>query len=149
MCKRIFLKNHYYGKAQKMRKSIFLIKELESEKVIEFRPPLFFNFMRGHTSSTFSNSCSFLSYAFLGSKFTFQNTDFWEKSFCTAVSIPKSFHMTMEALWSEIHQPTLTAHVDLDNCNKWGFDKVGQCLDDFCLWVFHLFTTILTTLSKI
>ena len=67
--------------AKKMRKSIFLITELESEKVIEFRPPLFFNFRGGHTSSTFSISCSFLRYAFLGSKFTFQNTDFWEKSF--------------------------------------------------------------------
>ena len=63
-------------KAQKMRKSIFLIKELESEKVVEFGPPLFFNFMGGHTSSTFSNSFSFLRYVFLGSKFTFQNTDF-------------------------------------------------------------------------
>ena len=67
--------------AKKLRKSIFLITELESEKVIEFRPPLFFNFRGGHTSSTFSISCSFLRYAFLGSKFTFQNTDFWEKSF--------------------------------------------------------------------
>ena len=46
-------------KAKKMRKSIFLITELESEKVIEFRPPLFFNFMGDHTSSTFSNSFSF------------------------------------------------------------------------------------------
>ena len=94
-------------KAKKLRKSIYLFNELESEKVIEFRPPLFFNFRGGHTSSTFSYSCSFLRYAFLGSKFTFQNTDFWEKSFCTAVSIPKRFHMTMEALCSEIHQPTL------------------------------------------
>ena len=93
-----------------MRKSIYLFNELESEKVIEFRPPLFFNFRGGHTSSTFSYSCSFLRYAFLGSKFTFQNTDFWEKSFCTAVSIPKSFHMTMEALCSEIHQPTLVLY---------------------------------------
>ena len=94
-------------KAKKLRKSVYLFNELESQKVIEFRPPLFFNFRGGHTSSTFSYSCSFLRYAFLGSKFTFQNTDFWEKSFCTAVSIPKSFHMTMEALCSEIHQPTL------------------------------------------
>ena len=93
--------------AKKLRKSVFLITELESEKVIEFRPPLFFNFRGGHTSSTFSYSCSFLRYAFLGSKFTFQNTHFWEKSFCTAVSIPKRFHMTKKALCSEIHQPTL------------------------------------------
>ena len=67
--------------AKKSRKSSFLFKEQELEKVVEFRPPLFFNFRGGHTSSTFFNSFSFLRYAFLGSKFTFQNTDFWEKSF--------------------------------------------------------------------
>ena len=67
--------------AKKMRNSIFLINEQENEKVIEFRPPLFFNFRGGHTSSTFLNTCSYLKYAFLGLKFIFQNNHFWEKSF--------------------------------------------------------------------
>ena len=31
-------------KAKKTRKLFFLINEWESEKVIEFRPPIFFNF---------------------------------------------------------------------------------------------------------
>ena len=74
--------------AQKSRKCVFLFNEQELEKVIEFRPPLFFNFRGGHTSSTFSNSCSFLRYAFLGLKFIFQNIDFWEKS-----SYYSSFYM--------------------------------------------------------
>ena len=34
---------------------------------------------------------------------------FEKNPFTTAVSIPKSFHMTIEALCSEIHQPTLMA----------------------------------------
>ena len=67
--------------AKKMRKCVFLFNGLELERVIQFRPPLFFNFRGGHTSSILSNSCSFLRYAFLGLKFIFQNNDFWEKSF--------------------------------------------------------------------
>ena len=63
-------------KAKKLRKSVYLFNELESQKVIEFRPPLFFNFRGGHTSSILSNSCSFLRYAFLGLKFIVQNNDF-------------------------------------------------------------------------
>ena len=35
---------------------------------------------------------------------------FEKNSFTTAVSIPKSFHMTIEALCSEIRQPTLINH---------------------------------------
>ena len=47
-----------------MRKCVYLLNEPELEKVVEVRPPIFFNFMGGHTSSTFSNSCSFLRYGF-------------------------------------------------------------------------------------
>ena len=39
--------------AKKSRKCIFLLNEKELEKVIEFRPQLFFNFKGGNTSSTF------------------------------------------------------------------------------------------------
>ena len=43
----------------------------------------------------------------LGKSHFVYNNDFSEKSFCTAVCLPKSFHMTIQALCSEIHQPTL------------------------------------------
>ena len=64
-----------------MRKCVYLLNKPELEKVEEVQPQIFFNFMGGHTSSTFSNSCSFLRYGFLGLKIIFQNKDFWEKSF--------------------------------------------------------------------
>ena len=67
--------------AKKMRKCIFLFNGPELEKILVFRPPLFFDFRWGHTSSILSNSCSFLRYAFLELEFIFQNNDFWEKSF--------------------------------------------------------------------
>ena len=35
------------------------------------------------------------------------NIDFWEKSFCTVVSIYKCFNLTRWTHTSEIHQPTL------------------------------------------
>ena len=44
-------------KVKKMRKSVFLINEWESEKVVEFTPPLFFNFRGG---SYFFNFFQFL-----------------------------------------------------------------------------------------
>ena len=62
--------------AKKMRKYVFLFNELDLERVLEFRPPLFFDIRWGHTSSILSNSCSFLIYAFLGLKFIYQNNDF-------------------------------------------------------------------------
>ena len=62
--------------AKKSGKCVFLFKEQELEKVLEFRPPLFFNFRGGNTSSTLSYSCSFLRYAILGLKFIFENIDF-------------------------------------------------------------------------
>ena len=62
--------------AKKMRKCIFLFNGPELERVLVFRPPLFFDFRGGHTSSILSNSCSFLRYAFLGLKFIVQNNDF-------------------------------------------------------------------------
>ena len=78
----IILDNKWLLKiAKKMRKCIFLFNGPELERVLVFRPPLFFDFRGGHTSSILSNSCSFLRYAFLGLKFIFQNNDFWEKSF--------------------------------------------------------------------
>ena len=97
-------------KAQKMRKSIFLIKELESEKVIEFRPPLFFNFRGGNTSSTFSYSCSFLRYAILGLKFIFQNIDFWEKSFYYSSFYTKklSFDPLLAHFWNSSTTPNVS-----------------------------------------
>ena len=61
--------------ALKSRKCVYLLNKKELEKVIEFRPQLFFNFRRGNTS------CSLLRYVILGQKIIFQNTDFWEKSF--------------------------------------------------------------------
>ena len=67
--------------AKKMRKCVFLFTGLELEIVLEFRPPLFFDFRGGHTSSILSKSCSFLRYAFLELEFIIQNNDFWEKSF--------------------------------------------------------------------
>ena len=96
--------------AQKSRKSIYLFKERELEKVIEFGPPLFFNFKGGHTSSTFSNSCSFLRYAFLGLKFTFQNNDFWEKSFYYSSFYTKklSFGHWSTIFWE--NRPTLVQY---------------------------------------
>ena len=66
--------------AKKMRKCVFLFTGLELEIVLEFRPPLFFDFRGGHTSSILSKSCSFLRYAFLELEFIIQNNDFWEKS---------------------------------------------------------------------
>ena len=78
----IILDNKWLLKiAKKMRKCIFLFNGPELERVLVFRPPLFFDFRGGHTSSILSNSCSFLRYAFLGLKFIVQNNDFWEKSF--------------------------------------------------------------------
>ena len=67
--------------AKKMRKCVFLFNGLELERVIQFRPPLFFNFRGGHTSSILSKFCSFLRYAFLELEFIIQNNDFGEKSF--------------------------------------------------------------------
>ena len=58
------------------KKCVFLFNELEFKRFLEFRPPLFFNFRWGHTSSILSYSCSFLRYAFLGLKFIFKNNDF-------------------------------------------------------------------------
>ena len=96
--------------AQKSRKSVYFSKEQDLEKVIEFRPPLFFNFRGGHTSSTFSNSCSVLRYAFLGLKFTFQNNDFWEKSFYYSSFYTKkiSFGHWSTIFWE--NRPTLMWH---------------------------------------
>ena len=37
-------------KVKKMRKCVFLFNEQELEKVVEFRPQLFFNFRGGNTS---------------------------------------------------------------------------------------------------
>ena len=51
-------------------KNAYLWKEWDFKKVEEVRPPLIFNFSGGLTSSTFSNSCSFQRYAFLGSFWT-------------------------------------------------------------------------------
>ena len=62
--------------AKKMRKCVFLFTGLELEIVLEFRPPLFFDFRGGHTSSILSKSCSFLRYAFLELEFIIQNNDF-------------------------------------------------------------------------
>ena len=71
-----------FKKLPKKQENPFISSKSKNwKKIIEFRPPLFFNFRGGYTSSTFSSSCSFLRYAFLGLKFTFQNNDFWEKSF--------------------------------------------------------------------
>ena len=82
----IILDNKWLLKiAKKMRKCIFLFNGPELERVLVFRPPLFFDFRGGHTSSILSNSYSFLRYAFLGLRFTFH----W----FLAVSIPKSFHL--------------------------------------------------------
>ena len=53
---------------------------------------------------------SFLS--FLGSKILFQNTDFWEKSFGTEVSMYERFHMTRKTPTSEILPPPLVTHSD-------------------------------------
>ena len=61
---------------QKMRKCVSLLNKPELETVVEVRPPIFFNFRGGHTSSTFSNSCSFLRYGLLGLKIIFQNKGF-------------------------------------------------------------------------
>ena len=96
--------------AQKSRKSIYLFKERKLEKVIELGPPLFFNFRGGHTSSTFSNFCSFLRYAFLGLKFTFQNNDFWEKSFYYSSFYTKklSFGHWSTIFWE--NRPTLLSY---------------------------------------
>ena len=67
--------------AKKSGKCVFLFKEQELEKVLEFRPPLFFNFRGGNTSSTFSYSCKFKRYAILGLKFIFQNINFFFEGF--------------------------------------------------------------------
>ena len=78
----IILDNKWLLKiAKKMRKCIFLFNGPELERVLVFRPPLFFDFRGGHTSSILSKSCSFLRYAFLELEFIIQNNDFWEKSF--------------------------------------------------------------------
>ena len=53
---------------------------------------------------------SFLS--FLGPKILFQNTDFWEKSFGTEVSIYESFHMTRKTPTSEILSPPLVLKIN-------------------------------------
>ena len=63
---------------------------------------------------------SFLS--FLGPKILFQNTDFWEKSFGTEVSIYESFHMTRKTPTSEILSPPLMPHIATKNycsCFPW------------------------------
>ena len=94
----------------KSGKCVFLFKEQELEKVIKFRPPLFFNFRGGHSSSTFSNSCSFLRYAFLGLKFIFQNIDFWEKSsYYSSFYMKKlSFDPDLAHFWNSSTTPNAT-----------------------------------------
>ena len=67
---------------------------------------LFFNFRGSQTSSILSNSCSFLRYAFLGLKIMM----FEKNPFTTAVSIPKSFHLTPFSPTFEILQPTLVEY---------------------------------------
>ena len=93
--------------AKKMRKCVFLFNGLELERVIQFRPPLFFNFRGGHTSSILSNSCSFLRYAFLGLKFIFQNNDFWEKSFyySSFYTYKLSFDPILTYFWNSSTNP--------------------------------------------
>ena len=93
-----------------MRKCVFLFNEWKLEKVIEFRPPLFFNFRGGHPSSIFSNSCSFLRYAFLGLKFIFQNIDFWKKSFYYSSFYTKkiSFDPVLAHFWNSSAPPNDT-----------------------------------------
>ena len=72
----IILDNKWLLKiAKKMRKCIFLFNGPELERVLEFRPPLFFDFRGGHNSILF-NFCSFLRYALLGLEFIVQNNDF-------------------------------------------------------------------------
>ena len=61
----------------------------------------------GPTSSTFLNSHSFKRYALFGAEICAQNTGFWERSFCTDVSIYKSFHMTWNWYTFKILLPTL------------------------------------------
>ena len=65
--------------AKKSGKCVFLFKEQELEKVLEFRPPLFFNFRGGYNSSTFSNSCSLLIYGLLGLKIIFYYSSFYSQ----------------------------------------------------------------------
>ena len=107
--------------AKKSRKCVFLLNEKELEKVIEFRPQLFFNFRRGNTSSTFSNSCSLLRYVILGQKIIFQNIDFWEKSFYYSSFYTKKLPYGPESImfWESSTSPnnlcplTLTTAEDL------------------------------------
>ena len=106
--------------AKKMRKCVFLFNGLELERVIQFRPPLFFNFRGGHTSSILSNSCSFLRYAFLGLKFIVQNNDFWEKSFYYSSFYAQklSFDSRSTHFWNSSTNPSVlwTKVIVLDNC---------------------------------
>ena len=91
--------------ATKLINWVFLLNEKELGKVVQK-----FNFREGHTSSTFSNSSSFLRYAFLGLKFTFQNNDFWEKSFYYSSFYTKklSFGHWSTIFWE--NRPTLMWH---------------------------------------
>ena len=107
----IILDNKWLLKiAKKMRKCIFLFNGPELERVLVFRPPLFFNFRGGHTSSILSNSCSFLRYAFLGLKFIVQNNDFWEKSFYYSSFYAQklSFDSNVTHFWNSSTNPIAT-----------------------------------------
>ena len=76
------------------------------EKYLEFN---FYNFLKcwlvykkitiSHFFGHFSNVISLA------------KIDFWEKSFCTVVSIYKCFNLTRSAHTSEIHQPALITHI--------------------------------------
>ena len=105
----IILDNKWLLKiAKKMRKCIFLFNGPELERVLVFRPPLFFDFRGGHTSSILSNSCSFLRYAFLGLKFIVQNNDFWEKSFYYSSFYAQklSFDSNVTHFWNSSTNPS-------------------------------------------
>ena len=48
-----------FKNCKKMIKWVFLFTGLELEKVLELRPPLFFNFRGGHTSSILQTDCTY------------------------------------------------------------------------------------------
>ena len=104
-----------------MRKCVFLFNEWKLEKVIEFRG--------GHPSSIFSNSCSFLRYAFLRLKFIFQNIDFWEKSFYYSSFYTKkiSFDPVLAHFWNSSAPPN-AIHIGLFHkryiLSRWTFQTM-------------------------
>ena len=89
--------------AKKSRKCVFLLNEKELEKVIEFRPQLFFNF-----------SCSLLRYVILGQKIIFQNIDFWEKSFYYSSFYTKKLPYDIESImfWDSSTSPNDNIYVN-------------------------------------